>query len=236
MLDFKKIVLGLIAVAVSGSAFALPTMKLSSGADSFIVTDNDLVNDDLVVGNVSDLNSDLGVLLFDGSVGAYDISINAGFTKPATADNFIDLLFSALNTGPTGGDALTLEFSETGFTTLPVLDHFVSSIGGTTQGTVTFDTYVDDSNTLFGTGIALADMSFGGPSFSDSQVDGPYGAPDLVNPFSLTVVVTVTHDNVFEASTGDANIEAVPEPNILALLGMTLLGFGLTTYRRRVRA
>ncbi|MHA1114267.1 MAG: PEP-CTERM sorting domain-containing protein, partial [Alphaproteobacteria bacterium] len=54
-------------------------------------------------------------------------------------------------------------------------------------------------------------------------------------PYSLTMVVTVTHDNAGDLTSFDAELKILPEPAVLALFGMGLTGLGLLSRRRAAR-
>lgn len=231
MLSFKRLLVALLAVAATSTAFAVPTIRITSGTDVVVISDNGLPS--VPASTDPDLNAALNVVSYFGTVGTANINFTAGVVT-GSPENFIDLGWSSTSNA---AGSFVAEFSDTDFTTMPLLDHFLSSIGGTVQagGTVTFETYVDDGNTLFAQTTALSEFEdMGGPFFGGSEYTGPWDSL-VSNPFSLTVVVSVDYSGAFNSSSGNANIEAVPEPSIVALFGMALLAFGLSTRRRRDR-
>lgn len=91
---------------------------------------------------------------------------------------------------------------------------------------MSFDTYADAGNTLFGTGIHLTSQSFTTSPFSG--IAGA-GGVDNTNPFSLTEQLTVTHGTGNLSDSGDgALITTVPDGGAtITLLGTALASLGL---------
>src|SRR5688500_6051565 len=195
----------LVALASAHSAFAVPTLTLSSGSDSVTQTDND--------GD--------GMIEFFGTVGNFDLNFTIGLTKPTlgTAENpWLDVISLNANTGLQGG-TLTLRFEEDSFTGTPLW--LQAAIGGTSDGSIIYNTYVNGA--LFSSTGTLV-----GPAFSDVQS----GLLTAAAPYKLTIEAILTHTAGMQVSSFDAELKAVsgvisvPDGGSTALLlGLGLLGF-----------
>ena len=107
-----------------------------------------------------------GKILWAGTLGTFTIDIVAGLSKPALAPPEISLSF-LLESGSTPG-TLTLKWSDTGFTgSGPATMTVAQTPTGT--GSITYTSYIDGSNTLFGTGTQVG-------------VIGPLDFPRSVKP------------------------------------------------------
>lgn len=212
--------LSVLAVLVASSVQAAPMLRISSGGSSIEATD----------GGVGDLGALVGDVAISGSVGVWDINMTMGFTKPilGAADHpVLDVV--SFNMSRSAG-TLTIEFTDTDFLA-PSLPALLSSIGGTTDGTVQYQVYLGLQNQAFGKDLLLTDTGIvsasTGTAFAASK-QVPF-APSS-DPYSLTQVITITHKARGQTSF-DAEIRPVPEPATLGLLGLG--GLGLLAVRRR---
>lgn len=216
----KYLALGAIALGFSGVAQAVPTMKISDGISTITVSDN----------LAGDANAAAGLVTWVGSIGVWNINVNTGVTKPAfgNADNpYMDLNF--VNGSSSGAGTLTIWFSETDFTKNGTA---AARIGGTVAlgGTVSYETYYDTANALFGNSGALTNQGPFAGAFSASATGGPVIDP---NVYSLTQKITITHGQA-GVSSGDAELTVPDSGSTIALLGAALATLGLISRRRKV--
>jgi len=211
--------MGAIALGLSGAAQAVPTMKISDGITTLTISD----------GGAGDSNGAAGLVTWIGTIGVWNINVNTGVTKPAfgNAENpYMDLNF--VNGSSSSAGTLTIWFSETDFTKN---GSALARIGGTTSGTVSYETYYDSANALFGNSGALTNQSFlVAGAYSGSATGGPVMDP---NVYSLTQKIVITHTQA-GVSSGDAELRVPDSGSTIALLGAALATLGLISRRRKV--
>jgi VPDSG-CTERM motif len=205
-------------------AHAVPTLRLSDGVSTVTIAD----------GGVGDSNPVAGAVTFIGPIGSFSTNVSTGLSKPVLGSAtlpFLDLSSVNFSSGPAGG-TLTIGFSDNFFGPTP--GGVTANIGGTTARTVSYSTFADASNLLFGTFIPLTSQGpFGAPAFSGTT----FATLGLLSPFSLTQEVVIIHTAAGAASF-NAELKAVPKAvpdggSTVALLGGVLVG--LESLRRRFR-
>jgi hypothetical protein len=162
----------------------------------------------------------------------WNVNVTTGSSKPAIGDQpgrlaTIDL--NDVSISSTGGGALTLGITDTDFLLTPGLfptssGYFSSTIGGVTGGTVAVGpSILDPGNASWATtGIILAGGAFGPGAFSQTFAT-KFAGSAVPGEFSLTSTVVVTHTAAGQiTSFNNQLIAVVPEPGVVALLGMGL--------------
>jgi hypothetical protein len=179
-----------------------------------------------------------GAIIFTGAVGSFLLNVTTGLSEPvvgSTAEPELDL--NSVNVSGTGG-TLTIALSDS-FTSppAPYVTGFASSIGGTLPSggaSISYTSWLNGGQSLGG-GFSA------GPTGSGTTVPfaGQFVSADvsaaLSLPYTLTQVVTLTLPGGGVVSF-DANLEALPEPFSLLLVGTGLVGLGFLSRRRMQRA
>jgi hypothetical protein len=180
------------ALLLWGSALARATLtlKLDDGLGHIVtVADN----------GSGDSDSTPGSIAYAGAVGNWTV-VAGGTSKPVTGSATApELDLTTLNIS-SGAGTMEIQLSDTGFTTASPVT-FLATIGGTTSGSVGFNTWADKGNALFTETTGLTSQGpFSGSSFSGNQsaVVNPKGSP-----YSLTLDTIIAH-----ASAGESGFDA----------------------------
>lgn len=205
----KLVICSLLAVSsISTQAATITQLTISDGATTILAVDN----------GVGDTNSIAGVLELSASVGSFDVNVATGFSTPALGTPSLPVLdLSSVNFTSTTGGTLTVMLTTTGLTgPLPSADPLLEA-GGTTDGSVHIESYIDPDNTAFGTPTSTGIVSStGSGSFSGTDNGGLVGL-GLSVPYSATIVATVVHTNAGDISNIGAVYSIVPEPSTAIL-------------------
>jgi len=223
-----------MATLGSGKADATPMLSMDDGLTFVTVTDNGAGDSNPLLGSID-------YLAPGGTFLNYSVVISVGTSKPVIGSAGLPHLdLASVNVTSLGAtsDVLTIKFTDTDFTDpMPSAMGFVSAIGGVTDGTVTYSTYYDTSNTAFGEANSLSSFGpYSAGAFSGQEfVPLASLSPTPVDPYSITLVTTVSNGGGGGMITSyNASVD-VPEPSALLLLGSGMLGFALIRRRTAKR-
>ena len=231
--------LGLWGLSLALPAHAVPSIRITQGTNVLVIEDGD-ANDRAVL--PPPFGCDEGVIDYFGVVGNFLIDVS-GYTKPflgSPSRPSLDFL-SAQFSSSVGGSSVTVEFSDTDFITGGPDVTLPSKIGGTTNGTLRYQTYASLSNDLFAQDILISDSGALTGAFSFSEM----ATIALQGSYSLTTVITVDHgpSPVVEGgelalvnSSFNATVE-ISEPALISLTTLSGLLFiaGFANNRRQRR-
>lgn len=226
----KNLVFGIAAVACAGSVQAVPTLQLSDGVNSVTLAQGGvpvLVGAAVTGGGGFAYDSSTpGQVFWSGRVGAWSVNVTTGLTDPILGTPtrpHMDL--NSVNNS-TIASTLSLLWSDTDFG--PSTGNALAKIGGTVNGgggSLTFKTFGDAGNAVFGMTTPLTSLGAFGPGAFSGTANGPSLAL-LGGLYSLTEQVLLTH-TAAGSSSFNAELEVPDAGTTLVLLGssLTLLGF-----------
>lgn len=167
------------------------------------------------------------------AIPGFSFAIDTSFNNVPGGPNFslLDLNWTLSALGSAGG-TITVTASATDYTypTAGTLSTLHGHIGGTNSlSSVTAQTWVDNTNTLFGKGPITWGSE--GPFTTTSFAQDTEKQFLAANPFSITeqLIFTVGAGG---STTGNFESKVVPEPASLALLGLGLLAAGAARRRK----
>jgi hypothetical protein len=205
---FPALAAAAVVLALAPSARAVPELELISGGQTVTIYQ----------GQSNDLSSTPDVVTYFGSVGNFSINVTTGEEAGTAADPILDVNSIDIASAGAGG-SLTILFSDTGFG--PSAGGADASIGGTLApgGSLTYSTYADSTDTLFGTDTPLTSQVFTTTPFSGSS----YAQLTESGPYALTLDLNLTEGGGATTSF-DASFAVPDGASTVALLGLVLVG------------
>ena len=212
------------------AANAAMVLQISDGATTVITVDN----------AAGDMDGSAGSILFSGSVGAFTVNFSSGISK--SVPGVADLTVSSSVNSSTGG-TLSILLTDTNFAS-PFGNSIAVSLAGTlTNGTVAFQSYIDNANAEFGQGQQLADFGPFVASGGLQNLSSPEQVVQVVTspPFSLTWAAQINQQAGGFSPSLTANVRVsgnpvasspLPEPSAALCFGLGGLLVGGAIRRR----
>lgn len=221
---FKALAVFTSLFVLAGQANAVLSVKITDGtaANTFIGTDAD--------GD--------GVVSLITPAGGFALNLVSGFGAPTLGGiGFDNIHLNSVNLSSlmSGGDRssgqtqadLWVYLTQTDLTRSPA--NFSIGVGGVAGGMVSFQSFIDSSNSAFGTATQVSSLGGYTGAFSGTDSGSTAGAGPQ---YSWTTVAHIRHGAGNVITSFDYNVR-IPEPHILGLLGIGLVGFGVFARNRR---
>ncbi len=161
---------------------------------------------------LGDYNPAAGAITFLGNIGSFVVNVVTGVSKPLIGPSKLDL--NSINVTGSSAGTLLVGLTDTNFTSN--LGGFLTSTGGTTNGSVSF-------NYLYGaTNAEFSGNSFAAYNFASAPLQTAFSS-DIVTavanstPFSLSVLAQITHTAGNQVTSFDASVAPTPAPLPAAL-------------------
>jgi hypothetical protein len=208
---------GVVAVCAT-VAKAAPTMRLSAdgGATWLTIPDNSALD--------ADPTTD-GSIIYFGPVGPWIVNIASAIGSPAVGAATSPVLDVGTTTTSPGAQTLIVQISDVDYVGFPN-ETFIARIGVSTTGSITYNTYIDSGNVLFGSKSTYSSDAPGvspSPTAALLLAEGPLvntsvvysNAVVVANPaakHSLTLETLITESGAGSKSTVDALLYNLPPP------------------------
>ncbi len=240
---FQHVGLGLAAFACRGLLLLLAGLPAAQAA--FVLTLDDLATEgiDVIVvddadggvgtptseglSNTADTDGVDGIISFSGSVGSFILGVTTGISRPAVVPGRLHL--SSVSFSRSGG-TLGIMLSDTDFLD-PASPHAVElTIGGTTDGTVFAEGFLDGGNAKLGMVDSTGGLHFAGMrAFAGAST----GSTSATGAYSLAALMRITHTAGGQITSLNGVVTAVPLPGAHALMTSALVGLGAAGRRKR---
>ena len=178
-------------------------------------------------GSGNDQNGVNGVISYSGSVGAFNVNVTTGISKPTIGPGMLDL--NSINVSGASG-TLLVSISDTDYTDISAA--YQASFSGITRGDVSLSFLLDNANQEFG-GAAFAADSFNASPGNYAFANQLSGNVLAAAPFSLSILAQINHSDAAQVTSFDAEISPVPLPASAWLLGSALILLGRLRQRRQ---